>query len=148
DDLAIDAGPILQTPRGAPLLPEGASGSISHKEGLAVGLAAAAADVAAGWRVGVDVERIAPRHPDLARYVLRPEERERLAPADPERQAQVLAAFSAKEAIYKALDPFVARLVAFDEVAVAHRDDGTAEVTMHLRGRPEAIEGPFEVEVA
>jgi 4'-phosphopantetheinyl transferase EntD len=155
DDLGIQAGAILQTPRGAPRLPADVTGSISHKERLAVGLAAAGVD---GWCVGVDIERVVARHPDLARYVLRPEERERLSPpSDPGYQAAVLAAFSAKEAIYKALDPFVGRMVGFDEVAVRHRDDGTAEVTLHLgagaRARagdagPRAPEGPFDVEVA
>jgi 4'-phosphopantetheinyl transferase EntD len=148
DDLSLAAGAILPTPRGAPALPDAVVGSISHKDGLAVALAAPAGG---GWRVGVDIERVTPRRSDIARHVLRLEERERLAPPsdEPRRQAEILSAFSAKEAIYKALDPFVGRYVAFDEVAVVLRDDGSAGVTLHLRGgaAAPAPEGPFDVEL-
>jgi 4'-phosphopantetheinyl transferase EntD len=54
----------------------------------------------------------------------------------------VLLRFSVKEAIYKALDPFVRRYVAFREMSVSPRADGTAEVRPHLP----AAEGPFEIE--
>ena len=40
--------------------------------------------------------------------------------------------FSAKEAIYKALDPWVRRYVAFREVDLTPLPDGTARVTMRL----------------
>ena len=59
-----------------------------------------------------------------------------------ERQRAILLRFSAKEAIYKALDPFVRRYVDFKEVALTPRSDGGADVTMHLREG----EGPFVVE--
>jgi enterobactin synthetase component D len=147
DDIpARVAEPILATPRGAPRLPAEVVGSISHKEGLAVGLAARAAG---GWRIGIDLERLTARRSDIARRVLRPEERARLPPpSEPRRALEILAAFSAKEAIYKALDPFVGRYVAFDEVAVDLRDDGSAEVALHLRRPPgQAGEGPFEVQL-
>jgi enterobactin synthetase component D len=167
-DLSIDPGAILSTARGAPRLPAGAAGSISHKDGLAVGLAAAAGDGAdgggagdgGGWRLGVDIERIRTGRPDISGKVLRPEELARL-PAAPDADADALAAgarrneevvfaFSAKEAIYKALDPFVQRYVSFHEVAVLRRDDGAAEAILHLRRPPgrAADEGPFEVQVA
>jgi 4'-phosphopantetheinyl transferase EntD len=152
-DASMDAGAaiaILATARGAPSLPAGAVGSISHKDELAVGLAAPAAD---GWQLGVDVERIRAGRPDISRLALRPEERARLAPpGDPRRAEQVLSAFSAKESIYKALDPFVGRHVSYDEASVELRADGTAAAGLHLRARrgappPAAIEGPFDVEV-
>ncbi len=118
-DLGVDAGPILSTPRGAPLLPAGARGSISHKESLAVALAARAEVDEGAWRLGIDIERVAPGKLDISKRVLRPEELAFLPPpGDPRRTEELAFAFSAKEAIYKALDPFVARYVSFQEVAV------------------------------
>jgi 4'-phosphopantetheinyl transferase EntD len=54
------------------------------------------------------------------------------------RAREVLLRFSAKEAIYKALDPFVRRYVGFLEVEVTPRPDGTADVRSQL---PEASDG-------
>jgi 4'-phosphopantetheinyl transferase EntD len=145
-DLQIDAGPILATPRGAPELPAGARGSISHKKGLVVALAAragggiadeeGAGDGAAPWHLGIDLERVVPGHSGIARYVLRADERARLPPGDdPRRVEELLFAFSAKEAIYKAIDPFLGRYVSFQEVAVERRDDGEATASFHLKTR-------------
>ena len=61
-----------------------------------------------------------------------------------DRSRALLLRFSMKEAVYKALDPYVRRYVAFREVTVAPRSDGTADVQTSLaRG-----EGPFRVEAA
>jgi 4'-phosphopantetheinyl transferase EntD len=142
-DLGIDAGAILSTPRGAPLLPTAARGSISHKESLAVALAARADDEE--WNLGIDIERVAAGKLDISKRVLRPEELARLPPPeDPQRLEELAFAFSAKEAIYKALDPFVARYVSFQEVAVERRADGTAEAVLDLRGGGGSA---FEVDV-
>jgi 4'-phosphopantetheinyl transferase EntD len=55
----------------------------------------------------------------------------------------VLWRFAAKEAIYKALDPWVERLVSFQEVAIDRAPDGRTSVRLNLsRG-----EGPFAVEL-
>ncbi len=142
-DVGFQSGPILSTARGAPQLPAGARGSISHKKGLVVALAARAhADRGGGaagaevstWHIGIDLERIVPGHSGIARYVLRADERARLPPGDdPRRLEELLFAFSAKEAIYKALDPFLARYVSFQEVAVERRDAGEATATLHLK---------------
>ncbi len=61
-DLGLDAGPILTTRRGAPELPEGVAGSISHKRTLAVALAARKNG---GLSIGVDLEPVPsqPRSP-------------------------------------------------------------------------------------
>ncbi len=63
--------PILADDRGAPALPAGWVGSISHKGALAAAIAAPAGD---GW-VGVDVERAAPSRVDIAGRILTPRER-------------------------------------------------------------------------
>ena len=111
------AGAILRDDRGAPVLPAGWVGSISHK------LARAAALVAPdrGARVGVDLELAAPPRLDVARRVLT--ERERAAlPAGDDGRAVTLR-FALKEAVYKAVDPFVRRYVGFHEVELAFAGD-------------------------
>ncbi len=106
---------IGATPRGAPALEGGALGSISHKDDVAFGLASAGARVERA--LGVDVEKLEPLRVDIAPRILT--ERELVAlervPA-PTRDRVVRVTFSVKEAIYKAIDPFVHRYVAFREV--------------------------------
>jgi enterobactin synthetase component D len=133
DDLGLDAGPLLATDRGAPLLPAHAVGSISHKRALAVGLASPRAD----GELGVDLELVAPLRVDIARRVLTPEELAALG--NTPSHEDVLLRLSCKESIYKALDPYVRRYVAFHEATVAPHPDGTA--TAHL-----AL--PYDVELA
>lgn len=136
----IDAPPVLADGRGAPALPPGVAGSISHKEDMAVALVAREP----GAKLGVDVERDAPGKLDISKKVLTDEELAELARlGSTERAREVLLRFSAKEAIYKALDPFVQRYVAFREVAVTPRPDGSAVVTQRLP----AAEGPFAMDV-
>jgi enterobactin synthetase component D len=133
----LEAPAVLPDDRGAPTLPEGVSASVSHKERLAVALVARETCA----RVGIDVEQDRAPRVDIARKVLTVEELAELADlTDAERVKQVLVRFSAKEAIYKALDPFVRRYVGFHEVAVTPAADGTAVVGMRLP------EGPFRCE--
>ena len=134
----VDAPAVLQDDRGAPELPAGVSGSVSHKEHIAVALVAREPSA----KIGVDVEILRPTRVDIARKVLtvaEVAEVDRLNAAD--RATQVLLRFSAKEAIYKALDPFVRRYVGFHEVSLAPAPEGTAVVGMQL------AEGPFRCEV-
>jgi phosphopantetheine--protein transferase-like protein len=139
----LPAPAVLSDGRGAPVLPPGVVASVSHKEHVAVALVARAEPGSAA-RIGVDVELEVPLRIDIARKVLTDDERAELAALpEPERMAEVRLRFSAKEAIYKALDPFVRRYVGFHEVSVRPRPDGTSQVQMHL---PPA-EGAFDVEV-
>jgi phosphopantetheine--protein transferase-like protein len=138
---------ILATPRGAPLLPPDAVGSVSHKRTIAVALATRAATPAI--TIGIDVEELRPLRTDIAPRVLTPAELAELssvaslASDGPARDAAVLLRFSAKEAIYKALDPWVQRFVGFEEAAIARAPDGTLAARLALaRG-----EGPFSVEL-
>ena len=133
--------PMLSTPRGAPLLPTGAVGSISHKRTIAVALCARQADPRA--TIGIDVEDLRPLRTDIASRVLTTEELAVLPAEGPARDAAVLLAFSAKEAIYKALDPWVHRFVGFQEASVAHAADGSLTARLVLAGG----EGPFSVEL-
>jgi 4'-phosphopantetheinyl transferase EntD len=114
-------------------------GSISHKDTVAVGLAARAR----GDAIGVDVEIDRAPRTDIGRMILRDEERAEVDVLPPEeRPLETLLRFSAKEALYKALDRYVARYVGFKEARVTPRADGTARVELFLTKE----EGPFDVE--
>jgi enterobactin synthetase component D len=138
-DLGIEPGPILATPRGAPALPRDVAGSISHKRTLAVGLAARSDD---GTTVGVDLENCPPAsapearaqaRPDIRLRVLTRDELARLEQVPAEaRYRMVILHFSLKEALYKAIDPWVTRHVAFHEASMTPLSDGTARVALAL----------------
>ncbi|HZL20900.1 MAG TPA: 4'-phosphopantetheinyl transferase superfamily protein [Polyangia bacterium] len=140
--VGVDAtAPLLATPRGGPLVPAGAVGSVSHKSDLAVALAARA-ETPPEATLGIDVEVVRSFKHDIARHVLTAGERAVLPPEGPARDAEVLRLFSAKEAIYKALDPWVQRFISFQEAEIARASGGlTATVTL-AQG-----EGPFAVEL-
>ena len=120
---------ILADDRGAPVLPAGWVGSVSHKGMRAAALLAPAEEA----RVGVDLEIAAPPRGDIARRILTAREQAKLGDRGP----AVTLRFSIKEAIYKAVDPFVRRYVGFTEVELDVLDDGRAHVTSEL---PLAIE--------
>lgn len=123
------------------MVPGGAVGSISHKRDLAVGMAA----VDDGWTLGVDIEAHKQLTRDISRRVLMPvelTELDRLGLAGYERTLAVLMRFSIKEALYKAIDPFVRRYVGFREVSVHPTPSG--EVTVHLHLDP-APPRPLEI---
>ncbi len=130
--------PVLRTPRGAPLMPSGTVGSVSHKRRLAVALVSAPTE--AVRTLGVDVEELPDERdlarPDLAPKILTPLERHELAPLaadDPlaYRQA-VRLRFALKEAVYKAIDPHVERYVRFQEVEVFPGTAGAVAVRLAL----------------
>ncbi len=124
------AHPVLSNARGAPIVPAGYSGSISHKLARA---AALLADAAAG-HVGIDLERMAPTKIDIAKRILTRNEKVVAG-------AELLRVFAIKEAIYKAIDPIVQRYVGFQEVELIVRDDGSVDVSVVDATRlPVAIE--------
>ncbi|MFO0619622.1 MAG: 4'-phosphopantetheinyl transferase superfamily protein [Polyangiaceae bacterium] len=115
--------PIVHDDRGAPTLPEGWVGSISHKATVAL----AVARRADGARVGVDVELPRPGRIDISRRVLTDEELAEVQGAEEgARSAFTLRRFSMKEAIYKAIDPFLRRYVGFREVRLDEVDHAYA----------------------
>ena len=133
------AVPSLTDDRGAPVLPRGFTGSISHKRDLAVAMVARAAH----GTIGVDLEDYAPARMGIADRILLPEEIAAIDALPEERRwIALVLRFSIKESIYKALDPHVRRYVDFHE-AIVHPDlYGGAEVRLQL----EKGEGPFDVE--
>ncbi len=121
---------IPRDDRGAPVMPAGWLGSLSHKASRAAALVAP--DDGTGARIGVDLElAVAPRQP-IERRILVAAEQARVRD-----RRDVSLAFSIKEAIYKAIDPFVRRYVGFTEVALELGDRGACTVTTAL---PFAIE--------
>ena len=110
--LADFTTPIAVSDRGAPILPAGWTGSVSHKGARAAAIVAPFASA----HVGLDLERAAPPKLDIARRILTPREHSALAGDDLERGRAVTLRFAIKEAIYKAIDPYVRRYVGFLEV--------------------------------
>ena len=134
--LAIELPAVLSDDRGAPCLPETLRGSISHKKNLAVAILSEEP----GWSIGLDYEELGPARSNISRLVLRDEELAQWEEAAS--WNDLLVVFSLKEALYKALDPYVRRYVGFREVAIWRAANGAAEVELFLEGD----EGPFEVE--
>jgi 4'-phosphopantetheinyl transferase EntD len=134
---------ILSTPRGAPALPPGFVGSVSHKRELAVAIVARAAPTPR-TTLGIDVEIPRALRTDISTRVLTAGERAAIADLTPAaRDSEVLFRFAAKEAIYKALDPWVQRLVSFQEVEIGGAPGGRRQARLALaRG-----EGPFSVDL-
>ena len=139
DQIGIRPLAVLSDDRGAPVLPRGISGSISHKGNLALAMVARASQ----GTLGVDLENYGPPRPGIASRVLSPRE---LAEIDDYTEScrwlSILVRFSIKEAIYKALDPYVRRYVGFHEAEVTPDLFGQAAVQLHLPPH----EGPFAVD--
>ena len=120
-------GPLLPNPQGRPRVPDGFTGSITHKDGQALAIAA---PLVGGRTLGVDSEVLGDRDRSaIAPKVLRPEELSRWQAAGAT-WPDLLRIFSLKEAVYKALHPHVPRYIAFAESAIAA--DGS--IAMHLAG--------------
>lgn len=129
---------VLTNLHGAPELPHGVTGSITHKNELAIAMVARG-----GPGLGIDLEDTERDRPGVAARVLRPEELEAVERLPVERRWRDTAVrFSLKEAIYKALHPFLLRYIGFQEVAVWPSPDGVDRVEAHLQ----AEEGPFHFE--
>lgn len=118
--------PVLSDDRGAPILPVGFTGSISHKGTRAVAIVAPA-DLGV---VGIDIEYAAAPRGDIGRRILT--ERE------PTVTGKLLTrVFAIKEAIYKAVDPVVRRYVGFQDVEIFKEiacvvDPSTLPVQLHI----------------
>jgi 4'-phosphopantetheinyl transferase EntD len=128
--------PLLADAHGAPLLPMGVAGSISHKRTLAVALVAAGT----GFHLGVDLEEDRPLRWDISRRVLTGEEMESLRPfaqMGPQRDRAVLVRFSLKESVYKAVHPVLRRPLSFKEAQVLG-------ITTEGRATLKLLSGPTE----
>ncbi|MCU0635522.1 MAG: 4'-phosphopantetheinyl transferase superfamily protein [Gemmatimonadaceae bacterium] len=122
--------PLPRDSAGAPVLPPGVIGSISHKGVRAVALADRRRAHVRYDALGVDVEAFIPRAPtapDIARKVLTDAERAAVASLEGAmRDRAVLVRFSLKEALYKAVAPLAGRWIGFQEAEIHMTDDGRA----------------------
>lgn len=131
--------PILPDERGRPVLPGALAGSISHKRDLAVGMVSSSTH----GTLGIDLEDYAPARLGIASHVLCDAEHQAIADLPENRRwIALLVRFSIKESVYKALDPYVQRYVAFKEAHVEPDLEGAARVELALAGG----EGPFAVD--
>lgn len=126
-----ELAPIMRDSWGAPVLPMHLTGSISHKDYYAVGVAA----IDDKGRVGVDIERCNNKAAStLQRRVLTENERKTLGtlPNIPIEE-DILLRFSFKESVYKAIHPFLPRSIDFAEVEVYPQVDGSAVIQFLLK---------------
>jgi 4'-phosphopantetheinyl transferase EntD len=135
-ELGLRRTPVLVDAHGAPELPPGVTGSVTHKRDLAIAMVARG-----NPGLGIDLEETDRERPGVASHVLRPEELAAVEalPAD-RRWTDTVVRFSVKEAIYKALHPFLLRYIGFGEVAVWPTPDGFDRVEPFLQPG----EGPFQ----
>jgi enterobactin synthetase component D len=123
--------PILSDDRGAPIVPDGWRGSVSHKGSIAAALVAPAG----AGHIGIDLERAISPRGDIGRRILTAREQAAL----PDRGRAVTLRFAIKEAIYKALDPHLRRYIGFTEVEL----DITEDAVLVTTDLPFAIEATW-----
>lgn len=133
------AAGVLETDRllardadsGRPLWPDGWCGSITHSHGQAAAVAAATAD----WKgLGLDMERLleAGRALRLHNAILTKDEQRWLSGESDDGAARLLTLiFSAKESLYKAINPLTGVYFGFqDAQVIEYRQDG--QLTLQL----------------
>jgi 4'-phosphopantetheinyl transferase EntD len=135
------AAPLLKAPGGAPAWPRGYHGSISHCATLA---AAAIGPAKATAGLGIDIEIRTPLTSELKAAILATDGERRLAEEDPDRSLWL---FCAKEAAYKAIYPWLGKVIGFEAMeimrcaesqgfdAVLRADIGSLKRGSTMRGR-------------
>ncbi len=127
-ELGLRRTPVLTNVHGAPEFQPGVAGSVTHKNDLAIAMIARG-----NPGLGIDLEETDRDRPGVASRVLRPEELVAVDTLPAERRWRDTAIrFSIKEAIYKALHPFLLRYIGFGEVAVWPSPDGIDRVEAFL----------------
>ncbi|MBI5525598.1 MAG: 4'-phosphopantetheinyl transferase superfamily protein [Deltaproteobacteria bacterium] len=124
---------ILSTERGAPLLPAGMAGSVSHK---AVGdeiIAAALVASGSAFTLGIDIEVTEALGVDVGKKVLTAAESAEIERVAPDRRRfETLLRFSIKEAVFKAVDPILRAKISFQVATVLPSNDGTVDIEWRL----------------
>ncbi len=116
--LEAPQGPLLSGPDRAPLWPVGFCGSLSHCDDICVAAVARRSQVEA---VGIDVEPYRPLEEPLWDVICRPEEIHNHQRIHSDYRGPGLGArfaFSAKEAVYKALNRYTERELEFHDVSI------------------------------
>ncbi|MFH1176660.1 MAG: 4'-phosphopantetheinyl transferase superfamily protein [Acidobacteriota bacterium] len=130
-ELGLERIAVRSDLHGAPILPPGWAGSLSHTRNLAVAI------MAPGEHgLGIDVEETRRARPGIAQRVLCPDEVAALSsPGEEARALQILIHFSIKEALYKAVHPLLRRPLNFRDFALQATGPGAVTVEARL---PEA----------
>ena len=132
-ELGAPAGPLGRREDRSPAWPEGFSGSITHADGWCL---VVVARLPTGWGVGIDLDGDRPLPAAVASRVLLPGERTRLAAGSPPRGETL--AFSAKESVFKAVNPLTGRWLEHHDVGIdliAKAGGGEGEFTVAWPGR-------------
>ncbi|SDA97408.1 4'-phosphopantetheinyl transferase EntD (siderophore biosynthesis) [Mesorhizobium qingshengii] len=110
-ELGINDVAILRAPSGAPVWPDGMTGSLAHDDEMAV---AAVAPVDRIASLGIDVEPAQPLPDDILALVAIPADRTDAV----DRQLAGRILFSAKEAVYKAVYPLDREVLGYEDITV------------------------------
>jgi 4'-phosphopantetheinyl transferase EntD len=117
--LGAPAAGIARAHNGAPVWPEGWTGSLAHDARCAVALVGRSRDFRA---LGVDVEPAEPLPEDAASIALDAVERAALERLDGGFARWSRAAFGAKECVHKCINPLTGAWLEFDEVSLEFDD--------------------------
>jgi 4'-phosphopantetheinyl transferase EntD len=109
--LGVAPGPLPASPSGAPMWPEGISGSLAHDDRVAIAVVGLRRHAPS---VGIDIEPAAPLAPELLDLVATPQEQRRIA--DDPCRGRLL--FAAKEAVYKAVHPLDQVFLEYHDIEV------------------------------
>jgi enterobactin synthetase component D len=131
-ELGVTEGKVLRGKVGSPRWPRGVVGSIAHTDDLAIAAVASARDARS---VGVDCERIMTTETaDNVREAVAQELRHpgtEVNWRDATEEGAVTCVFSAKETLYKCLNPLTGIFFGFDDASVVRGD--LAEGWLELR---------------
>ncbi len=110
-ELGVNDVAIARAPSGAPVWPDGITGSLAHDDEMAV---AAVAPVGRIASLGIDVEPAQPLPDDLLALAATPADR--TDAADRHLAGRIL--FAAKEAVYKAVYPLDREILGYEDITV------------------------------
>ena len=135
EELGMRGEPIPSTASRAPYWPEGVVGSISHTAGFAAALLGSARDYAS---LGLDCQQVEHGRisSGMAKLILAPGEDEHLQETrqfeDMSREELLTLVFSAKEALYKCLNPLVKKFFGFHcaEIICIDSRDGSFRIRL------------------
>ncbi|RWC25108.1 MAG: 4'-phosphopantetheinyl transferase superfamily protein [Mesorhizobium sp.] len=110
-ELGIKDVAILRTPSGAPVWPDGITGSLAHDDDMAVAAVVPVGHIAS---LGIDVEPALPLQDEILALVATPADR--TDAADRHLAGRLL--FAAKEAVYKAVYPLDREVLGYEDISV------------------------------
>jgi 4'-phosphopantetheinyl transferase EntD len=140
--LGLDSGPVMRAEQRAPRWPAACIGSITHGRELA---AAAVARRGALRGVGIDLEEASRVAPELYPKIFTAREREELDTRPTTRVREGTLRFSAKEAVYKAVNPRIGRFIGFREVEIVPDPSTAALIEGDIPGAGIMAAGRFGV---